>query len=84
VIIGADRTVWFGEIDDTEREIIRGEPREIFQRRFRDARELRAQVGVHRNGFEFAEVSESGDRKKDKDRDDEAAHVGQFSMPARS
>src|ERR1043165_3471826 len=59
VVIGADRRVGLREVDYAEGKIVGGEAREIFQRRFGRVRQLRAKIGIDRNGFEFPEVSES-------------------------
>jgi hypothetical protein len=60
VVIGANRSVGLGEIDDAEREVVGGQPGKIFQRSFGRAGYLCAQLGIHRQGFEFAEVGAGG------------------------
>ena len=72
MVIGTERGVRLGEIDDAEGEIIGGEAREICQRRVRRAGELRAQLGIDRDSFEFPEVGVGeGPRKEAPGRRDE-------------
>src|SRR5205814_1298811 len=57
VVIGPERSVWLREIDNAQGEIVGGETGEVSERRFRGARDLCPQLGIDRDGFEFAEVA---------------------------
>ncbi len=62
MVIGTDDTISLGEINHTEREIIRGESWEFLQRSLRGAVEFGAKFGIRRQRTEFFQVGEHGYR----------------------